>query len=137
MKKRVLLFLILLIAALSLIESVFILLDVLPPVASYSLKNLLFSFARIAVIIYAGIIYYNEGLKRSAFCGGILGFVMVSVIALFSFISMVYLKKPVLGISVPSTSYPLVMLILILENVLIGMIIAVCASWITKKVKHK
>lgn len=137
MKKTSLSFLILLIAALSLIESVLILLDVLQPVASYSLGNLLFSFAKIALIIYAGVTYYDEGLKRSAFYGGVLGFVMVSVIALFSFISMAYLKKPVLGISAPSASYPLVMLILISENVLLGMIVAFCASWVTKKVKHK
>ncbi len=137
MKKKSLSLLILLIATLSLIESVLILLDVLPPVASYSLGNLLFSFAKIVLIIYAGITYYDKGLKRSAFYGGVLGFVMVSVIALFSFISMAYLKKPVLGISVPSASYPLVMLILILENVLLGMIVAFCASWVTKKVKHK
>ena len=137
MKKKSLSLLILLIAALSLIESFLILLDVLPPVASYSLGNLLFSFAKIALIIYAGITYYDKGLKRSAFYGGILGFVMVSVVALFSFISMTYLKKPVLGISVSFSSYPLVMIILILENVMVGMIIAVCASWITKKIKHK
>jgi len=137
MKKKTLLFLILLVAALSLIESVLILLGVLPPVSSYSFGNLLFSFAKIALIIYTGITYYHEGLKMSAFYGGILGFVSVSVIVLFSFISMSYLEKPVLGISVPSASYPLVMLILILENALLGVIVAFCASLITKKVKHK
>lgn len=137
MKKKSLSFFILLIAALSLIESVLILSGVLQPVASYSLGNLLFSFAKIVLIIYAGIIYSGEGLKRSAFYGGVLEFVAVSVIALFSFISTAYLKKPVLGISVPSVSYPLVMFILISENVLLGMIVAFCASWVTKKVKHK
>ncbi|MFH1433445.1 MAG: hypothetical protein ABIG32_00940, partial [Candidatus Uhrbacteria bacterium] len=118
--------------------SVLVFVGILPPLSSYSIGNLLFSFARMATIIYAGILYFDKGLKKSALYGGILGFVMVAVFSLASFISKTYFRKPILGIVIPSdASYFLIMTIVILENVLLGVVIAVCASWITKKIKHK
>jgi len=135
-RKAAITYLILFVVFLSLIESILIFFDILPPLASYSSGNLLFSFAKLAAIAYAGILFYDEGLKKSAFYGGILGLVTASVVSLASFISKLYFKKPLLGISIPSgASYLLMMVIVILENVLLGMIIAVCAGWITKKLK--
>ncbi|MDP1889766.1 MAG: hypothetical protein Q8K55_02640, partial [Gemmatimonadaceae bacterium] len=85
-----------------------------------------------------GIVFYEKGLGKSALYGGILGFTSSSIFALVSFISSAYFKKPILGISVPSgASYFLTIAIIILENILLGVIIAVCASWIAKKLKHK
>jgi len=137
-RKSTIIHFILFVAFLSLIESVLILLEILPPLSSYSSGNLLFSFAKVSAIIWAGIIFYGGGLKKSALYGGILGFTTASVVSLASFISKIYFRKPILGISVPSgVSYFLTIAIIILENILLGVIIAVCASWITKKLKHK
>ncbi len=132
-----LLSLVLLIAFLALFESILIFIDVLPPTTSYSVGNLLFSIARLGIIIYSGVIFYNEGLKKSSFYGGILGFVTASIVSLASFISRFYFGKPILGISVPSASYYLVMTIIVIENILLGAIVAAGASWITKKLSQR
>jgi hypothetical protein len=129
---------ILLVAVLSLIESALIFFEILPPLSSYSLGNILFTLVKLAVIIWMGIVFYEKGLGKSALYGGILGFTSSSIFALVAFISRIYFKKPILGIAIPSgVSYFLTIAIIILENILLGAIIAVCASWITKKLKHK
>jgi hypothetical protein len=129
---------ILLVAALSLIESALIFFDVLPPLSSYSLGGLLFILVKLAVIIWMGIVFYEKGLGKAALYGGILGFTSSGVFALVSFISKVSFEKPILGISAPSwVSYFVMISTMIFENILLGAVIAVCASWITKKIKHK
>ncbi len=132
-----LLSLVMLIAFLSLFESILIFIDVLPPITSYSIGNLLFSFARLGLIIYSGVIFYDKGLKKSAFNGGILGFVTASIISFASFIGRFYFEKPVLGISVSSASYYSVMIIVVMENILLGAIVAACAGWVTKKLRQR
>lgn len=129
---------VLFVTVLSLTESALIFFDILPPLSSYSLGDLLFTLVKLAVIVWVGIIFCGEGLKKSALYGGILGFTSSSIFSLAAFISSTYFKKPILGISVPfGASYFLTIAIIILENILLGVIIAVCASWITKKLKHK
>jgi hypothetical protein len=129
---------VLLVAALSLIESALIFFQILPPLSSYSLGGILFTLVKLAVIIWMGIVLYEKGLGKSALYGGILGFVSSGVFVLASFISKIYFQKPILGISIPpGVSYFLMMSIIILENILLGVIIAVCASWIAKKMKQK
>jgi hypothetical protein len=137
-RKLTIIHFVLIVAALSLIESALIFFEILLPLSSYSLGDLLFTFVKLAVIIWVGIIFYGEGLKKSALYGGILGFTSAAVFSLVSFISKTYFRKPILGIAIPSgASYFLTIAIIILENILLGVIIAVCASWITKKLKHK
>jgi len=129
---------ILLVAVLSLIESALIFFEILPPLSSYSLGGIFFTLVKLAVIIWMGIVFYEKGLGKSALYGGILGFTSSGIFALVSFISSTYFKKPILGISVPSgVSYLLTIAIIILENILLGVVLAVCASWIAKKLKHK
>ena len=129
---------ILLVAALSLTESALIFFQILPPLSSYSLGGIFFTLVKLAVIIWMGITFYEKGLGKAALYGGILGFTSSSIFSLVSFISSTYFRKPILGISIPSgASYFLTIAIIILENILLGVIIAVCASWVTKKLKHK
>lgn len=129
---------VLLVVGLSLIESALISFEILSPLSSYSLGDMLFTLVKLAVIIWMGIAFYEKGLGRSALYGGILGFTSSVVFALVSFISSTYFRKPILGISIPSgTSFFLMISIIIIENILLGVILAVCASWITKKLKHK
>jgi cation transport ATPase len=129
---------VLLVAALSLIESALIFFEILPPLSSYSLGDILFTLVKLAVIIWMGIVFYEKGLGKSALYGGILGFTSSSIFSLAAFISSTYFLKPILGISVPSgVSYFLTTAIIIVENILLGMVLAVCASLITKKIKQK
>ena len=129
---------IIIVALLSLIQSLLIFLKILPPVSSYSLWNLFFSCARLIVIVYVGIVLYEQTLKKSAFYGGVLGFVTAAVLSAVSIISKIYFGQPILGISIPSESlYLPIMMIIILQNVLLGIIIAVGTSLITRKIKHK
>jgi hypothetical protein len=129
---------ILFVAALSLAECLLIFLEILPPLSSYSLGDVLFTLVKLVVIAWMGIAFYGKGLGKSALYGGVLGLTSSSIFSLAAFISSTYFEKPILGISIPSgTSYFLMILIIILENILLGVILAVCASWITKKLKHK
>ena len=129
---------VLIVAILSLIQSILIFFDILPPLSSYSFGDIIFIFVKLAVIIWMGIVFYEKGLGKSALYGGILGFTSSSIFSLAAFIGSTYFLKPVLGISVPSgASYFLMMSIIIVENILLGMVLAVCASWITKKIKQK
>lgn len=129
---------VLLVAVLSLAECLLIFFQILPPLSSYSLGDLLFTFVKLVVIVWMGIAFYEKGLGKSALYGGTLGFASAAVFSLAAFISSTYFRKPILGISVPSgTSFFLMLSIIILENILLGVILAVCASWIAKKLKHK
>lgn len=129
---------VLLVAVLSLAECLLIFFQILPPLSSYSLGGVLFTLLKLAVIIWMGIIFYEKGLGKSALYGGILGFTSSVIFALVSFISKISFEKPILGISAPSwVSYFVMISIIILENILLGVILAVCASWITKKLKQK
>ncbi|MFA5129215.1 MAG: hypothetical protein WC445_04680 [Patescibacteria group bacterium] len=129
---------VLLVAVLSLIESALIFFEILPPLSSYSLGGIFFTLVKLAVIIWMGVAFYEKGLGKSALYGGILGLTSSSIFSLAAFISSTYFKKSILGISVPfGVSYFLTIAIIILENIMLGAIVAVCASWITKKLKHK
>jgi hypothetical protein len=126
------------VAILSLAECLLIFFEILPPLSSYSLGDVLFSLAKIAAIIWMGIVFYEKGLGKSAFYGGILGFTSSAVFVVVAYISKIYFEKPILGIVIPSgISFFIMISIIIVENILLGVIVAVCASLITKKLKHK
>ncbi len=120
---------------LSLIEVLLILSGLLPPVSSYSAVNLPLKLLRWGVIVYVAVTL-KESLVKSATKGAILSFAGISIICMGTFVGN-YLGKPVLGVPVYSMiHFYVVLIILILENVLVGALVAACSVLIAKKLKR-
>lgn len=119
-------------AAASLVEVALILAGILPPVLSYSAGNLLFAFVRLALAVYAGIA--SDSLKKSALNGGIVAFSGVLVLCLAAFASSLSLKVTVLGVS-SGIPLPLLLAVIVVENAVIGAVLAVVAAWLARKVR--
>jgi len=126
---------ILAVAILSVIQSVLIIVDVLPTLATYSAGTVLFSILKLAVVIYAGFYYCGAGLKRSVLNGALFGFVSTIIIAVLAYFSTNYLDKPIIGISVPSLW--LAMIILIVENVILFSVVSLISCLISGRLKKK
>ena len=122
---------------LPLIEAVLVILGALPPVMSYSPGNILFSFAKLAVIAYAGMIFAQEGLKKSALNGAILGFAGIAALCVFSLLSSVLFGKTVLGLPpVPNAASLAILLALtLIANAVLGAIMAAIAGVIAIRAK--
>ncbi|MGC8851462.1 MAG: hypothetical protein ACP5O3_04575 [Candidatus Micrarchaeia archaeon] len=118
---------------LSLVEVGLIIFGVLPPVLSYSLGNLLFTFAVLAVIVYAGIIFASLGLKKVALKGAALGFASTGVLCAAALLSSVFFKKPVLGLPAPNAeSLALMLALVVIENAVLGAAVAALAAFLAK-----
>jgi hypothetical protein len=125
---------ILAIALVSLAEIALILIDILPPVFSYSLGNLLFAFLRLVIVIYAGVEYADKTLKKSALSGAALGFAVSSLTCIAGLLSIQYSSKPVLGISADTQESRFILLLfVIIENVILGGLAATLAAWVVRK----
>ena len=115
-------------------ESSLIIAGVLPPMASYSAGNLIFTFLRLAIFAYAGALALDGGLAKAARNGAILGFASSFLISLSTLAAKALLGISVLGISVPNPGYLyLVLAITVVGNSLLGALIAVIAFFIAKK----
>ena len=124
--------LIFLISFLSIVEVVLIFLGVLPPVLSYSIENLIFAFIRFSIIIYSGII--AKEWKGAVKNGVVVSFSGVIIICLATLLSNFYLKIPVLGLKIPNIeSLVLMLLVILVQNILLGIICAVLGYWAYKK----
>lgn len=127
-----------LIVFLSIAEVSLIFFGALSPVLSYSQGNLLFALARFAIILYAGIVFAEQGLKKAALNGAMLGFAFSSIICLAALAGKTLFNSPILGISVQNQGSLVVMLILVtLENTLFGAIVAAGAAWASGKLAKK
>ena len=123
-----------LIALVSLIEMGLIILGILPPVASYSPGNLVFLFARLAIYVYAGILFSKQGVKKAVKNGAILAFVSSLVVCAATLKGKFLLGRPVLGISAPNTeSLVLVLILVILGNTLMGALIAGITAFVKRR----
>jgi len=124
-------------ALLSAAESGLILAGLLPPVASYSPGNLLFSLSRLAVILCLGWTLARLNWKPIALKAVLTMLAGVIVLCLATMLGY-YLNKPVLGIQVPSFSMLLLVLaFIIIENVLLAVILALVAAFIARKTRKK
>lgn len=122
--------------ALSLVEAWLILSGVLPPLFSYSPGNILFGVARLAIIGYVGVISAKISLKKAAINGGLVGLGMTIVFCLASVIGRFYMNKAVFGMTATGNWGLLAVFgLVIIENILLGAIIAVAAGWILSKQK--
>ncbi len=125
-----------LIALVSIAEVSLIIIGMLPPIASYSPGNLIFMFAQFALLVYAGILFSKEGVKKAVRNGAILAFVSALVVCLGSLKGKFLLGKPVLGISAPNTeSLILVLVILLIENTVLGALISGLTAFLAKKLR--
>jgi hypothetical protein len=130
--------LVLLVAALALLESALILAGAIKPVLSYSPENLFFAFARIGLVAYAGVVSAREGLRRAALNGAIASFAGVAVICLAALAGRFWLKAAVLGVAVPDTASMVVLLaFIIIENTAIGAVVAAAAALVATKAHWK
>jgi hypothetical protein len=124
------------VAMLSVIEAVLVVLGVLPPVLSYSPGNIMFSLAKLVVIVYAGVITASEGLKKSALNGTILGFAGAAALCIFSLLCSALLGKSVLGL--PLTNIVLltvVLAVIVVSNTVIGALLAAIAGFVAVRIR--
>jgi hypothetical protein len=118
----------------SAIEVALIVLGILPPILSYSLGNLLFSFAHLVVVAYAGMIVAGEGLRKSAQAGGAVAFTASFAICILAFFCSSFFHVPILGVHVAGTVPELlVFAMIIVENTVLGALVSVVMSWVSLK----
>lgn len=118
---------------LSILEGTLILFGVIQPIASYSIPNILFSFLKIALVVYVSITFLKGQIKNSALAGGILGGISVVILSVFSLISRVSFKVPIFGVAVTGNSYFISMFVVILENIILYAVISLVAGFIAGK----
>jgi predicted membrane-bound spermidine synthase len=117
------------------LECGLILAGVLTPLSSYSIGNILFGLAVIAIVIYMGWNFSKIGLKNVAIKAVIAALINMAVISLATLIGY-NIKKPVLGISLSSINYlPVALLSSSVANILIFTFVAVLGAWLAQKIK--
>src|SRR4030042_3643570 len=101
-RKLSLLYFVLAAALLSILQPILIIAAVVSPVADYfSLGSLISNLVRLALVVYLGVYFFKDGLKKSALNGALMGFVSSSVLIIFAYISKQCCDIPILGIQVP------------------------------------
>jgi hypothetical protein len=117
------------------LQSMLIISGFLSPLSSYSTNNILFSLFLIIIVIYMGWDLAKLGLKKVAIKGVIAAIVSIIIISLFSVIGYI-LKRPILGITLPSIYYlPIPFLSMALLNVILYAFFAVLGAWLAKEMK--
>jgi len=119
----------------SIIESGLVLGGFIPPISTYSPGNLIFIFLKLILIVISAVYFYKLGVKKCTVNGAILGLVTSFIVALLSFIGKGY-GKPVLGLNVPGNYYWLMIGFIVLQNVILGAVVAALSCWIARKIKH-
>jgi len=119
------------------LECGLILAGVLTPLSSYSIGNIIFGLAVIAIVIYMGWNFSKLGLKKVAIKAVIAVIINIVVISLATLIGY-NIKKPILGISLPSINYlPIALLSSSVVNILIFTFFAVLGAWLSQKLKPR
>jgi hypothetical protein len=119
--------------ALAGIQAGLILGGILPPLSVNSTVNMLFLFARIAIIGYMGWIFSGIGFKEVAIKGGIVTLASVITVYIGIFIGMT-MQKTVLGISfISQLDLLFILLIMGIINVMFGAVFAVFGAIIGRK----
>lgn len=98
---------------LSLLQPVLIISRVLPPISSYSIGNVLFSIAWLALIAYLALSRADEGLLKSAMNGAVLGFEGSLITCASALVGTRFYGTPVLGI-VADPRQPLILITFII-----------------------
>jgi len=123
---------------LSLLEALLIIIGILPPVLKYSPGNVVFSLAQFAVIVYAGVVFAPQGLKKAASNGAILAFAMAATLCVVGLISSALFRRSVLGLSSPNIETSLFLfIIIIIENAILGAVVAAIAAFAANFVNKK
>jgi len=137
-KERTLVLPLLLIMLLSVLEPVLIISGVLPPISTYSPGNILFGLAGYGIVAYLAFSRADEGVKKSAINGAVLGFTSVSITCASALVGTNFYEQPVIGISTGSQQPPLLMLILlIVESTVLVALFSALVTWLTSKFKQK
>jgi hypothetical protein len=124
-----------LIAALTVLEGLLILAGILPPMASYSMGQIVISLAQIATVTYMGFSLAKLGLKKVAVKGALAGLVMMVIVSMFSLIGYVE-GIPVLGISLQSAYYlPVALISMAIMNILLFAVLAAVGAALAPKKK--
>jgi len=109
---------------------------VLPVLSSNSPVNILINIIFIAIIFYMGWSLAKLGLKTVAVKTVIVMFVCVIMLC-FAVLAGYAIKRPVLGVSVPSVFYLITILISsAIFNILLGMFFAVAGYWVRQRVRR-
>lgn len=119
------------------LECGLILAGILTPLSSYSIGNILFGLAVIAIVTYMGWNFSKIGLKNVAIKAVIAALINMAVISLATLIGY-SIKNPVLGISLPSINYlPIALLPSSVANILIFIFFAVLGALLAQKLKPR
>jgi hypothetical protein len=122
-------------AAIFAAEAGLILAGGLDPVTIYSARNIVFNAFVVVVVIYMGWNLSDFGIKKVAIKGVIAAFVSVTILTCFTIIGFI-IGKPILGVSLPSASYLLVpLLIILILNIILYAVLAVLGSWAAQRFK--
>jgi len=109
---------------------------VLPVLSSNSPVNILINIIFIAIIFYMGWSLAKLGLKTVAVKTVIVMFACVIVLCFAVLVGYV-IKRPVMGVSVPSMFYLIAVLISsAISNILLGMFFAVAGCWVRQRVRR-
>lgn len=120
-------------ALISALESVLIWADVLQPVLSYSLGNVILALSRAALAAYAGFLSVSGGMKQSAIAGAkvmLSGSLVLCAAALFGRFAAL---QPVLGINAGMLQLAIVLAIVIIGNTALGAILGALAGYFAPK----
>ncbi|NYZ74049.1 hypothetical protein H0O00_02815 [Candidatus Micrarchaeota archaeon] len=122
------------IVSLTIAEVALIGVGILPPVLSYSLGNLFFSLLRLALAVYGGLLVAKKGLGAAAFNGALLLFAGSLTLCIATLAGSTYLGRPILGLAAPDTfSMILLLSITVVENTLLGAVLAAIAAFVSNK----
>ncbi|VVB59629.1 Uncharacterised protein [uncultured archaeon] len=127
--------LIALMAVVVIVQMVLIIGEILPPLAVNSSGNLLFDFAKTAIIAYTGWAFSKSGLKEATTKGVVVTLAGVLITFVAVLIGVVA-HRPVLGMVLPSGIYFVLNLLVIgIANIIFGAIVAVIGTLAGRKVK--
>jgi len=121
------------IVAISAIEASLAGFGIITPILSYSPANLFFAFLRIAIVVYAGLKYAAEGAARAALRGGALFLASSLTLCIFVFAAPNFATHQILGVFAWVSALPALFATIILENTLVGAVLAAAVAWLSQK----
>jgi len=122
-------------AIIAALQSALILGEFLSPLFSYTPNNILFSLCVIAVVMYMGWSLAKFGLKKVAIKGAIAALVSSLVISLATIVGYL-IKRPVLGIQLPSIYYlSIPLLVITFLTVVLYAFFAVLGALLAQNIK--
>ena len=119
------------IIAISMLESALAGFGIITPVLSYSPANLFFAFLRLAIVVYAGAEYASSGMARAALRGGALFLASSMALCISVAAAPYFATHPILGLFVLDGQMPPLFATIILENTVVGAVIAAVVAWLS------